>query len=183
MSAGLTPKEIEKELLGLTQNHYWDPGMGFGFLKGEKFEETLSRFLPTKTSVMKYPIHIATFNINKRRTEIFQTGSLARIVRASCAMPLFFHPVRIGRDLCWDGGIQDKMGLSQVADTEQVLGHSLKLGSLTDWFEFKKQDSSPRRHFLEIAKLPPTGPKNFANAPKAIQIAYEQTKRFLDAEV
>lgn len=182
LASGMQPSELERELLGLTQDHYWDPKFGFGFLKGERFEQTLCSFVIPEMDKAQIPIQISCFNIKKRKTEIFEQGPLAKIVRASCAVPLFFHPVRIEQDYYWDGGIQDKMGIFGVAKEDLILGHCLPASRLTEWYETRALRQFPNQHVLQISGLPFTGPNHFANAPKAIAIAYEETKRLLARE-
>jgi NTE family protein len=130
LASGMRPAELEKELLNLTQEQYWDPKFGFGFLKGERFEQTLCSFVTPKMEHAQIPIQISCFNIKKRKTEIFEQGPFAKIVRASCRALRRF----------------------------------------------------PNQHILQVAGLPFTGPKHFSNAPKAIALAYEETKKLLERE-
>lgn len=185
LASGMTPQEMEKEFLTLGKHSYWDPALGFGVLKGEVFEKTLNKYLQQDFANLQTPLRIATYNIRKRKTEIFEQGPLAKVVRASCSMPLYFHPVKIGTHHYWDGGINDKMGWTGIPESEPVLGHWLPSDKLSDWFERKanKQVSMGHRHLLKIKNLPPTGPGNFGNAPRAINLAYEETKKFLNQPV
>ncbi|MDG0815116.1 patatin-like phospholipase family protein [Bdellovibrio svalbardensis] len=185
LASGMTPLEMEKEFLTLGKHSYWDPAFGFGVLKGEIFEKTLKQFLKADFADLQTPLRIATYNIRKRKTEIFDQGPLAKVVRASCSMPLYFHPVKIGDHHYWDGGINDKMGWTGIAESELILGHWLPSDKISDWFERRsnKQASAGASQILKIQNLPPTGPGHFANAPKAIALAYEETKRFLNQTV
>lgn len=178
IASGMTPSEIEKEFLGLTKKNYWDPAFGAGFLKGHAFENTLSQFVIPEIKDAKWPLHLATFDVAKRRTKIFMDGPLPKIVRASCAVPLFFHPVKIDGRFYLDGGIQDKMGWSALTDSKDLIfGHSLSSG----WFESKPPAKTRTRFILNVNGLPPTGPNQFHNAPEAITITYEATKAMLNS--
>lgn len=183
LASGLSPSDMEKEFLNLNKHHYWDPAFGAGFLKGNTFEKTLHQFVPLEMSQVKIPLQIATFDIAKRRTHIFTDGPLPKIIRASCAVPVMFHPVKINNRFYWDGGIQDKMGWSQVPHDELLLGHSLPSDAVSAFFENKNAYANPNRFVLCTKGLPPTGPGNFSNAPKSISITYEQTKKFLDTKL
>lgn len=183
LASGLTPTDMEKAFLTLGRKNYWDPGIGFGFLKGDVFEKTLSEYVVDDMNKAKYPLHIATFNVFKQKTEIFSEGYLPRIVRASSAMPLFFHPVKIGRHFYLDGGVQDKMAWSGINDTDLVFGHCLPSADRVDWFEKKSKNANKNRLLLKVENLPPTGPGKFANGPKAIAMIYEATKRMLASTI
>lgn len=185
IASGMAPSEMEKEFLKLNKSNYWDPSLGLGVLKGDAFENTLKQYVPSDFANLKTPLRIATYNILKRKTEVFSEGPLSTVVRASCSMPFYFHPVKIGRDHYWDGGIQDKMGWTGIPDSAQILGHWLPSGKFSDWFEQKVSAVNRGRggHILKISNLPPTGPGNFHNGPKAIALAYEETKRFLNQEI
>lgn len=180
LASGMTPQEMEKEFLQLNRTNYFDPSLGFGILKGDAFESTLKKYVHDDFENLKFPLRIATYNILKRKTEVFSEGPLSTVVRASCSMPIYFHPVKIGQHHYWDGGIKDKMGWTGIAKEETVLGHWLPSGKFSDWFEqtvsaINKRDG----HILKIRNLPPTGPGNFHNGPQAIAQAYEETKKFL----
>ncbi|HEX7674657.1 MAG TPA: patatin-like phospholipase family protein [Bdellovibrio sp.] len=185
LASGMNPTEMEKEFLTLNKTNYWDPGIGFGVLKGHAFEETLKKYVAADFSNLKTPLRIATYNIFKRKTEIFEQGPLASVVRASCSMPFYFHPVKIGRHHYWDGGINDKMGWTGLPESERVLGHWLQSTKGADWFEraMASTHGKDKRHVLKISNLPPTGPGNFHNGPKAIAMAYEESKRFLSQKL
>lgn len=183
LASGLNPFDMEKEFLNLTKQHYWDPAFGIGFLKGQVFEKTLHQFVKHEMKDASIPLHIATFDIARRRTQVFTEGPLPRIIRASCAVPMMFHPVKINNRYYWDGGLQDKMGWSQISSDELILGHSLPSDAISALFEDRRYKKNPNRFVLNTKGLPPTGPGQFANAPKSISMTYEQTKKFLDTKL
>jgi hypothetical protein len=86
----------------------------------------------------------------------------------------------MGSQLYWDGGIQDKLGWSEVDSSELVFAHDLVSDPITGWFEQKKILNRKNRTVLQIKKLPKTGPGYFSNGAKAIALAYEETKRRLN---
>jgi len=178
LASGLSALDMEKEFLVLNKSHYWDPGFGFGLLKGKTFEKTLLNFVKPSTHDLQTPLHIATFDILRRRTKVFKSSEdLPRVIRASCAVPLMFHPVAIDGRLYWDGGIQDKMGWSDVSSDEFILGHSLPADPVSRLFD--NATATPKRVLISVAGLPSTGPGNFHNAAAAINLAYETTKQQL----
>jgi NTE family protein len=179
MASGMKPDDMQKTLLEVKKEDFWDPAFGFGYLRGEKFQERLSSFLLPDFEKAEVPLHIATFNIRKRKTEVFQSGSLPTVVRASCAVPLMFHPVKIDKQLYWDGGIRDKAALSQVPDHERVLGHFLISDKVNDWFEEKSIHNRPRGKFIRLPNLPRVGPEKLQSGALAIEKAYLETKKAL----
>jgi NTE family protein len=183
VASGMKASEMEKEFLLISKGHFFDPAFGFGLIKGNQFEKTLNQYLVSDFSETVIPLQVATFNINNRKTEIFSSGKLAPVVRASCAIPIFFQPVKIGKHFYWDGGIQDKMGWSGVSDSELILGHQLKSDPVSYFFEKKNLRSKKNQLLLKIPKLPPTGPGNFANGAKSIALTYELTKKYLSSEL
>lgn len=53
----------------------------------------------------RFPLRIVAFNFNKRKAQVFSSGSIYRAVAASCAMPGIFEPVMLGDDYFFDGGV------------------------------------------------------------------------------
>lgn len=183
VASGMKAIEMEKEFLSISKSHFFDPSVGFGLINGIRFEKTLNQYLVSDFTETIIPLQIAVFNIQSRKTEIFSSGQLAPIVRASCAIPFIFQPVKIGRQFYWDGGIQDKMGWSGVSDSELILGHQLKSDPVSYFFEKKNLRAKKNKIVLQIPNLPPTGPGNFRNGAKAISMTYELTKKFLNSEL
>lgn len=183
LASGMSAHDMEKEFLKLNKHHYWDPGFGAGFIKGHLFEKTLKDFVSSEMDQTKHPLHVSTFDIAKRKTVIFKQGDLPRIVRASCAIPLMFHPVKIGNRFYWDGGIQDRMAWSGLQDQNHIpiLAHSLNLDPVSRLMQINQPTN--QKYIFKASKLPPTGPGKFANAAKAIEITYEQTKHFLNTKI
>lgn len=183
LASGMLIQDIKSEFLNLEKKHFWDPKIGFGYIGGKLLEQNLGRFLKPQMKDLEIPLQVATFNMNQRKTEIFESGDLPKIVRASCAIPFFFHPVRIGQNFYWDGGLQDKMAWSKVAPSALVLGHNLASHPVIDWFEQKIISNIENRHILKILKLPRVGPNRLDHGPKAISYAYEETKKFLNRKI
>jgi hypothetical protein len=124
-AAGVAPEALAEVLRGLTRDDFWDPRPGVGLLAGRKFDQLLRRVLPTtRFADCAVPAHISVFDIATRRTVVVRDGDLADAIRASCAVPGLFHPVRVDGRACWDGGILDRPGLAGVP-TGRVLFHHI----------------------------------------------------------
>jgi Predicted esterase of the alpha-beta hydrolase superfamily len=179
LASGMKPDEIEKSILEVSKKDFWDPALGLGYLKGQKFENRLASFLPPTFENLKTPLHIATYRISHRKTEIMRSGSLPAAVRASCAVPLMFHPVKINNSLYWDGGIRDKAGLHAVGTHDRVLSHFLISDKVADWFEEKSIKERTNTKFVVLPNLPRLGPNKLSEGKRVIDIAYTETKKAL----
>lgn len=110
LASGRTVNELEEIFLRVSKDDFWDPTVGFGYLKGQKIEQLLNEYCVPSFEDVKIPLHISVFNIRRFKTEVFSAGSIAKACRASAAVPLLFHPVRINEAFYWDGGIRDRAG-------------------------------------------------------------------------
>ncbi len=189
-ASGLRAKDIQELVLRVKLGDFWDPAVGLGFVRGKKFEKLLEENVGRDFSVAKKPLDIATFNIRKRETEIFTAGALARVVRASSAVPLMFHPVNIAGRLYWDGGITDKMALKNVGPQETVLGHYLQSTDKYELYErgrdqrkWTAPDVRENRQVVILKNLARSGPKKMHLGPEILEAAYKQTLERLRSEI
>jgi NTE family protein len=175
-AAGLPVEDLAERLIALRRDEFWDPSPGFGLLAGKKFDALLRAMLPVGTMrACRMPIAISVFAIARRRTEVLRDVDLAHAIRASCAVPGMFHPVRIGPRAYWDGGILDRPGLAGIAAGTRVLCHYIANG-----------DPPPRRDgmvTLVIDDLPRSGPFKLDAGRRALELARERTDRALDADI
>ncbi len=182
-AAGLRAIDIEKLVLSVRREDFWDPGLGLGLVRGAKLEKILEDKIGADFSVLQKPLRIATFDLLKRKTVIFDSGPLAKVIRASCSVPLMFHPVRIGRSLYLDGGVLDKMALEGVAENEKVLCHYLDGENGYERYE-RRRDEKKREQGLRrvvLKGLVRAGPRTMDRGPEIIEMAYRQTKLELEA--
>ncbi len=76
--------------------------------------ESLEKFVQTKVRTknieqMKIPFYAVTTDLNTGKTWVFEKGSVAKAVRASCSIPGIFQPVELGGKLYVDGGVTDNL--------------------------------------------------------------------------
>ena len=173
LAYGLPDHEIKSVLLNLKRNHFWDPAFGFGLLKGERLEALVREILQGYSQIM--PISISTFDILKRKTKSFDEGDIARFVRASCAVPVMFHPVRIEGRRYWDGGVLDKLALNSVQPGERVLVHGLPSQGVHQLVEGRSDFAqiSQKYFVIDPQNLPAVGPYALEKGPEAIEQAYQ----------
>lgn len=189
-AAGMRAKDVEELVLRVKLEDFWDPAIGLGFVRGKKFEKLLAENVGRDFSALKKPLDIATFNIRRRKTEIFSTGDLARVVRASSSVPLMFHPVNIDGRLYWDGGILDKMALKNVTEDETILGHYLQSTDKYELYERGRDQKlwmapkvREKRKVVILKNLARSGPKKMHLGPEILEAAYKQTLERLRLEI
>lgn len=175
----LSNDELKSVLGELKRESFWDPSPGFGFLKGERMEAMLRELFKNRNPIL--PFAISTFDIFKRQTQSFSEGDPARLVRASCAVPMMFHPVKINGRHYWDGGILDKEALASVTPDENLLLHFLPGQGVHKLYESNRALENLRKRYLVISNedLPSVGPFNLKNGIYATELAYEYAMREL----
>jgi len=164
-AAGLSAGETVKVLLALQRDDFWDPGLGLGLLRGERFRTHLAHLLPvTRFEDCALPFAVSVHEWATRQTRVMSRGALVPAVYASCAVPLLFHPQRLDGRLCADGGIADRWGLAATRDGERVFYHHI--GSRSPW---RRAGSTAlqipqRANFaaLELFDVPRSGPSRLA---------------------
>lgn len=185
-AGGVEPDALAKELLGLERRHFWDPAVGFGFLKGRLFRDRVDAMLKIdRLEACRVPVTISVFDVLARKTVVLDRGLLAPAICASCAVPGLFHPVTIEGRRYWDGGVLDRPGLMGVPEGERVLFHHI--ASRSPW---RKVDSEalkiPKRSnmtTLVIEDLPRSGPFRLAAGRRAFDVARKRAKIALNQKI
>jgi len=125
-AAGMPGREIEAELTRLRRRDFWDPWPGPGLLRGRLFRRRLQEMLPARTfEACRVPLAISVHDVLRRRTRVVDSGALAPVIHAACAVPLLFHPVWLEGRPHVDGGVSDRPGLAGAAPGARVLHHHL----------------------------------------------------------
>jgi NTE family protein len=185
-ASGLDAETISRELTELKRADFWDPFPGPGILRGKKFAEKLSTILPVSDfRQCRTPLHISVFDPLKGKTVILSQGCLVTAVRASCAVPLMFHPVWNRSRPYYDGGILDRPGIAGAGADERLLYHHLVPKSF--WRRKKARSSQiPQRRNMQaiaIPGLPKVSPFRLAAGRQALLQAYDYTMNLLDSEL
>jgi len=181
-ASGVPASSIEAELRGLKREDFWDPAFGAGLLRGELFRQRLERALPVHTfAECRTPVALSVFDMGARKTEVLREGSLIDAVRASCSLPMLFHPVRIGERRFVDGGVLDRPGWASAGPDERVLLHYLT--SRSPWRVFygpaQKPKPAPHRVTIALAELPRVGPFSLGVGSRAFAAAQTQFREAL----
>jgi len=173
-ASGMSIQNSLELFLKIERKHFWDPALGLGFLKGQLFKDLLLKHLPiTKLEHCRIPLSVSLHNIIKNKTEVLKEGNLATALVASCAVPLLFRPVRIGRNFFIDGGISDRAGVKAFKENETILHHHLR-----DLFDPPSKTIFPDLNYKNVASL------HFLDLPQIHPFALERGyKAFLKAKI
>jgi NTE family protein len=77
-----------------------------GFIKGERLETYINNLVQnTPLDKMRIPFHAVATNVQNGKEVVFSTGNTGMAVRASCAIPGIFRPVKIDDVMYVDGGV------------------------------------------------------------------------------
>ena len=169
-ASGMSPDAIRTLLFGIKRKDFWDPGLGRGLLRGEKFRALLKSHLPVqKMQDCRYPLALSVYDKNKKETYVITEGDLVDAIYVSCAVPILFQPLLIQGRLSADGGVLDRHGMMGAADGERIFYHHLK--SRSPW---RKKNSPalqvPQRQNMQalvIDGLPRLGPFKLHLGPDA----------------
>jgi len=181
-AAGLDPDALATRLLRLRRAEFWDPAPGAGLLAGRRFDAILRDLLPvTAIGACRVPIKVSVFDIARRSTTVLDDGDLAHAIRASCAVPALFHPVRIGGRAYWDGGILDRPGLAGFAAEDRVLFHHI--ASRSPWRRTLAIPRRPGMVTLVLDDLPRSGPFRLDAGRRAMAQARAAMHRAMAAPI
>lgn len=182
LSSGLSPKEMKEILFHVKKEDFWDPSPGLGLLRGKKFLSILERhFTPTFESA-KIPLEVAVLDLFSLRTAFLKDGPLPKAVAASCAVPVLFHPVRIGRRIYLDGGTFHKSGLNLAHPADRTFSVFLQGEGPSDAYEWSRSFGKigPAQKVLRLKKLPRLHYNSLEKGELAYKEAYRRTKEALN---
>ena len=115
-AAGMSGKEIERLSLPLQRDAMltWVlPSMGFA--SGEPMESYINQHVGKRLiEQLDRTFGAVATDLQSGRAVIFQRGNTGQAVRASCAVPGLFQPVRIGDRLYADGGLVQPIPVSSA---------------------------------------------------------------------
>lgn len=177
-AAGCPAAELRERLLGLRREDFWDPGLPWrgGLVQGRRFAALLGRVLPPGVErIEDCPTPFAALAADLLgRARPLTSGPLESAIRASCAVPLLFAPVRHEGRLLLDGGLADGAGLGLLAPGERALLHHLQADP---------PPATPERLVLAPRDLPRAGPFALERGLLAREAAWAQARAWLTAPV
>ena len=104
---GYPAYDLQKIAMGLEKGELADLTIpDNGFVKGEKLEAYVNRMVRgTTMENLRIPFYAVATDIRSGQEMVFGKGNTGAAVRASCAIPGVFRPVRIGDRTYVDGGV------------------------------------------------------------------------------
>ena len=185
-TAGLDAPALRDELTRLRREDFWDPGLGFGLLRGRRFRARLEEILPVNDFARcRVPAVFSVFDLFSRSTRALSAGPLAPAIQASCTLPGLFQPTwHQGRPLL-DGGILDRPGLHGVEPGRRVLHHHL--ASRSPWRSKASPSLEPpvRQGLVAMVLegLPRSGPFRLHEGRRALECARDAARIALDRPI
>jgi len=118
-ASGLTPDEIEKMSHGIRWRHLTQPSYSpIALLSNKRMGQFIERRFPiTKFEELKIPLSVVACDLKKSERVVFKdSGDLVMAIRASCAVPGFFSPVKYDGRTLVDGGVMDPLPVDAVKE-------------------------------------------------------------------
>ena len=198
---GYSPDEIMSIFESTNILKLVGPAFSFtGLLNIKKSESVYKKYLEKDTfEDSKYPLYIATTNLNLGRPEMFNSGSLREAIMASCCIPFIFDPVKIGDYHYVDGGVLNNLpteilkekgcdfiigvNVSPVVEEPELSGPKKMLERVSVLALSANVLSSSKYCDLYIkpAQLREYGTFDFKKSRELYDIGYEYTKDLLDS--
>lgn len=177
-ASGCSSEELKNSLFSLDKSDFWDPSIGLGLLKGDRFRALIANVCKVGSlQECRVPVELSAFDLLTLKTQVFSEGDIQDTVSASCAFPLLFQPVRVGGRYYLDGGIKDRPGMNGVEEGERVLYHHIT--SRSPWrtknSKALKVPSRENMQVLALDGLPRVGPGNIAGGRLAYEMAMKKT--------
>jgi NTE family protein len=104
---GFNAFQIQKMALSIEKEEIIDLAVpDNGFIRGERLEAYINTLVQhTPLEKMRLPFYAVATNVQNGHEVVFGRGNTGIAVRASCAIPGIFRPVRIDNTLYVDGGV------------------------------------------------------------------------------
>lgn len=88
-----------------------------GIVQGKKLEKYISEMVGSRLfSDLKVPLRVTAVDLNSGDEIVIHRGDVAKAIRASCAFPSIFPPVKYGDTLLVDGGVKNPVPSDIVRD-------------------------------------------------------------------
>jgi predicted acylesterase/phospholipase RssA len=129
--SGMSPKEMREFAL----NTDWESMIDFtvpksGMISGHRIERLMQELTRNCSfSDLRIPLSIIAADVRNSQKVVFQSGNVAKAVRASISVPGVFKPVKIDNHLLVDGGIVDPLPVSalEAMGADRTIGVDLSI--------------------------------------------------------
>lgn len=120
--AEVARKLRKEDIIEVNRRSVWLGGVREqAVFEGARFRDYMRKTLPVREfSELQHPLRINTVSLVSGDEVWFGEGMrtdvpLAEAVYASCALPIYFPPARVGKDVLVDGGVLDVMPVRMAA--------------------------------------------------------------------
>ncbi len=132
-ASGLSAFDLQKLSFSVEQRDIVDLTLpDNGFIKGEKLEEFVNNTVKhTPMEKLRVPFFAVATEIQTGQETVFGRGNTGQAVRASCAIPGVFRPVKIGDKVYVDGGVVSPVAVEAAKrlGAEVVIAVDISAGS------------------------------------------------------
>ena len=204
-ASDLSSFDLEWTAFQLEKDDLFDFGVmnavtGMGFAKGDKLEAWVkSHIKTTNIENMKIPFAAVATDLNWGYKVVLDSGSVARAIRASAAIPGVFQPVQHQGKILVDGGVVDNIPISVAkakgADIVIAVDISGNLGntSITNLLDVSlqatnimfalnvEQSKKAADILLTPAGIGDIGMLDFSQKKRCMQAGIETTKQAMPA--
>jgi len=108
---------------------------GMGLVKSDRLENFINDLLgPIDFGDLKIPLKVVAVDLNKAQELVFDTGPVARAVRASSSVPGIFEPVIVDNRVLVDGGVINNLpcALARQMGANKVIAVDLNANPSND---------------------------------------------------
>lgn len=132
-ASGLSAFDLQKLSFSVEQRDIVDLTLPEnGFIKGEKLEEFVNNTVKhTPMEKLRVPFFAVATEIQSGQETVFGRGNTGQAVRASCAIPGVFRPVKIGDKVYVDGGVVSPVAVEAAKrlGAEVIIAVDISAGS------------------------------------------------------
>ena len=166
-----------------------------GFVSSEPIEQFIDDLLPQKTfEELSTPCALTVTNLLTGRKEVFKSGPIAPIVRASCSIPQIYLPVELHGKYYVDGGLAEYLPVETVQGFGEQFSIGINLSTKRNTYErpgnilqlimqitnmIAKQNiphSMGRADYLIHPDIDQYSSFDFGNTRELIELGYRYTK-------
>jgi NTE family protein len=93
-----------------------------GFISSKRIEDFVKGIIGDVTfEDLKMPLHVVATDLETGRKHVFNSGPVARAVRASCSIPQIFLPVEIDGCYYVDGGFAEYLPVGTLHEIDEMM--------------------------------------------------------------
>lgn len=194
--------ELEWTAFALEKGEFFDYGLlnaftGMGLAKGDKLEAFVKNKIPiADIEGLKIPFVAVATDLNRGTRVTLASGSIARAVRASSAIPGVFQPVEHQGKLLVDGGVIDNLPVSVARERGADLVIAVDIGQQVANFKIENvidvmlqsitimgaENAKAKKREADILITPSIGDVgrlDFAQKKRCMQAGIEATEKII----